>query len=173
VSAPVAVIAIGNRSRGDDAAAPLLLDRLRAWLAREGREGEVDLLEEYQLQVENALDLEDRRLALFIDARSDAREPVTFTAVTESLALSGPSSHALDPGAVLSAYRIVARKAPPPAFALAIAGAAFELGAPLSPACAAALEQAWEWLQWLLARPTARDWRTMAATARALRAQPA
>ncbi len=60
MSAPVAIFAIGNRSRGDDAAAPLLLERLRPWLEGEGMAADFDLFEVYQLQLENALDLEGR-----------------------------------------------------------------------------------------------------------------
>ena len=64
------VFGIGNRSRGDDAAGPLLVEGLAGWLEREGLGAQVDCLEEYQLQPEHALDLLGRRLALFVDARS-------------------------------------------------------------------------------------------------------
>ena len=55
--AGVVVLASGNRSRGDDAVGPLLLERLAAWLAAEGRSGEFELFDDYQLQIEHALDL--------------------------------------------------------------------------------------------------------------------
>jgi Ni,Fe-hydrogenase maturation factor len=36
--APVVILACGNPSRGDDALAPMLLDRLQNWLDQEGSE---------------------------------------------------------------------------------------------------------------------------------------
>ena len=68
MTAPLLVIAVGNRSRGDDALGPALLDGLRDDAAIG-----VDLLEEFQLQVEHALDLVGRRGVLFVDA---SRAPV-------------------------------------------------------------------------------------------------
>ena len=54
--APTLVIAIGNPSRGDDALGPLAGQRLAAMRLRD-----VEVLTEFQLQVEHALDLLGRR----------------------------------------------------------------------------------------------------------------
>ncbi len=59
----VVVFAVGNPSRGDDALGPLLM----AWLEQQARPG-VQLVGDFQLQIEHALDLEGHPLALFIDA---------------------------------------------------------------------------------------------------------
>ena len=126
--APVAVFGIGNRSRGDDAVGPLLLDRLRDWLESRGLARGFELFEEYQLQVENALDLEGRELALFVDARLDAGRPVTLEPVADLAQAAAGSSHALLPGAVLGVYRRVTGRTPPPAFALGVRAERFELG---------------------------------------------
>jgi hydrogenase maturation protease len=166
VTAPVAIFAVGNRSRGDDAVAPLLLDRLRAWLAEQGVAGGFDLFEEYQLQVENALDIEGRHLVLFIDAQRDADAPVRFEPVPEAAALSGHSSHALAPGAVLGVYRQVTGASPPPAFVLGIAATHFELGAPISAATRDSMEEGWVVLRSLCRHPRGEDWRA-ARSARA------
>lgn len=64
--APLLVLAVGNPSRGDDALGPMLLEALRA----EGVEGngQVELLGDFQLQIEHVIDLRGRRAVLFVDA---------------------------------------------------------------------------------------------------------
>ena len=173
MTAPVAVFGIGNRSRGDDAVGPLILDRLREWLEAQGLAGDFELLEEYQLQVENALDLEGRRLALFIDACHEAPAPITFGPVGAAGIRAGHTTHALDPRAVLGVYMRVTGEAPPPAFVLGIRATEFELGSAPSVAALASMEDAWELLRALVRCPRHSDWQTMAAVARAPRAQPA
>lgn len=61
--APILIIGIGNPSRGDDALGPLAIERLEA-LDLAG----VELLTDFQLQVEYALDLAGRRRVIFVDA---------------------------------------------------------------------------------------------------------
>lgn len=142
--APILIIGIGNPSRGDDALGPLLIERLEA-LQLSGTLPDVELLTDFQLQVEFALDLQHRKRVIFIDASLDAAEPFTYTPVVAEEDNSY-SSHALSPGAVLHAYRKLFGEAPP-AYALAIRGEAFELGEGLSAAAAANLEAALDWLQ--------------------------
>jgi hydrogenase maturation protease len=130
VNAPLLVIAVGNRSRGDDALGPALLDGLR----EEGVGERVELVEEFQLQVEHALDLVGRRAVLFVDA---SRAPVAGgVALTPLVPQAGhpPASHALAPAAVLGVYQQVQRGPAPPAWLLAIQGEAFGLGEGLSAA---------------------------------------
>jgi hydrogenase maturation protease len=173
VTAPVAIFGIGNRSRGDDAVGPLLLERLRGWLEAQGLAGQFELLEEYQLQVENALDLEGRRLVLFIDACRDAPSPLTFGPIGAAGFRPGHSTHALEPGTVLGVFMRVTGEAPPPAFVLGIRATDFELGSGLSAGAGVALEDAWSMLQALVHCPRHSEWQTMAAVARAPRALPA
>ena len=66
--APIVVFAVGNPSRGDDAIGPELCGRLENWLKNAGLAERVELIEDFQLNIEHALDLEGRELALFIDA---------------------------------------------------------------------------------------------------------
>jgi hydrogenase maturation protease len=157
--ARVAVFGIGNRSRGDDAAGPLLLERLAGWLAQEGRAEEFDLFEEYQLQPENALDLEGRRLALFIDAAQDLESPCRFVELEPAVSALGVTSHALSPSATLAVYRRVTGSAPPPAFALGVRAERFELGEPPGASARAAMREAWRLLADLCRSPDPRCWR--------------
>jgi len=141
VCAPVAVIAVGNPSRGDDALGPALLARFADWLATEGRSDDFELIEDFQLQIEHAVDLRGRALVLFIDAMMPCGEAFRFAPV-QPLAGLTHTSHALSPEAVLMVYGKTYGEAPPPAFVLGIGGEAFELGEPISPAAAAHLEAA-------------------------------
>jgi len=129
---PTLVVGYGNPSRGDDALAPILLETLRtraacaAWLA-----DEVELLTDFQLQVEHVLDLEGRRRVVFVDATQRGPEPFAFDAISAAED-PAPSSHALSPAALLSVYRRHFGIAAPPCLLLAIRGYSFELGEDLS-----------------------------------------
>ena len=71
MTAPVVVFAVGNPSRGDDAIGPVICGRLEKWLENEGLADQFELIEDFQLQIEHAMDLQGRQLALFIDAGAD------------------------------------------------------------------------------------------------------
>jgi hydrogenase maturation protease len=146
----------GNPSRGDDALGPRLLERAEAWLA-EHPELEVATVADFQLQIEHALDLKGRDLALFLDA--DASCPGAFAFAPVAPARDGSySTHELSPPAVLDVYRVVEGQAPPPAYVLSVRGERFELGEPLSPPAEAHLEAAWAFLKELLEDPRPEAW---------------
>jgi hydrogenase maturation protease len=134
--APRLVIALGNPSRGDDALGPLIAERLAA-LALPG----VEVLVDYQLQIEYALDLRGRSEVIFVDAAVAGDAPFTLEPVA---ARSDPSvtTHALSPQALLEGYSRLNGEAPPKAWVLAVRGYAFELGAGLSSAAHENLEPA-------------------------------
>ena len=144
--APRLIIGIGNPSRGDDAIGPLAIERLEA-LDLPG----VELLTDFQLQVEHALDLVGRREVVFIDAAASGAAPFRFDPATPAADASA-TSHALSPAAVLPAFLRVTDEPLPAAFVLAVRGYDFELGAPLSDPAARNLEAA---LRMLVARLTA------------------
>lgn len=161
MKAPLVVIAVGNPSRGDDALGPLLLARLAGWLEREGRAGEFELFEDFQLQIEHALDLEGRRLALFLDAGERTPGPYRFYRAAPAL---GPThtTHALPPEAVLQVYRRTTGGEPPPSFVLCVRGERFELGEALGPEAESHAEAAWSLLQDLCRRPWPAAWQALA-----------
>jgi len=150
VIAPTLIFGWGNPSRGDDALGPLLLDRVEALRSGHPEWGEVDLLTDFQLQVEHALDLEGRRRVLFVDASAEALDSpyrVTWLGPARD---SSFTTHALSPQGVLHVYAAMTAKPPPPCQLLVIAGEAFELGTPLSGAAGANLEDALAWTcRWL------------------------
>jgi hydrogenase maturation protease len=146
-AAPILIIGIGNPSRGDDALGPMLIDRLEALQV-----ADVELLTDFQLQVEFALDLQGRQRVIFVDASVDTASPFTFEPLVAAEDASF-TSHALSPGAVLHAYKKLIGD-PPSAYVLAIRGEAFELGEGLSAQAAANLEVAINLRdQWLMRCP--------------------
>jgi hydrogenase maturation protease len=159
VKPPVAVFGIGNRSRGDDAAGPLLVDYLVRWLGQERRGGEVECFEEYQLAPEHALDLVGRRLALFVDARVGLEGAVSLERLEPSAAVFTASTHALSPGETLSVYRTVTGEEPPPAFVLGVRAESFGLGEPPGARTQAAMLEAQRVLVRLCRAPEEARWR--------------
>ncbi|HEY5293482.1 MAG TPA: hydrogenase maturation protease [Burkholderiales bacterium] len=158
----VVVFAVGNRSRGDDAIGPLLLERLASWLAAEAQTGEFELIEDYQLQIEHALDLQGKRLALFIDAGCGTPAPLAFYAIGPARAPVARSTHELPPQGVLEVYRQFALAEPPPSFVLCVRGERFELGEGLSALAGTHVEAAWRQLTLLCGQPDAASWHAMA-----------
>jgi|SRR5271166_4883074 len=143
----------GNDARGDDGLGPLLLGRL----ARADY-GNVTTIEDFQLQIEHALDLDGAELSLFIDAGKGTPAPFAFA---EIVARRDPShtTHALSPAALLDACARALGHAPPPAFSLCVRGESFELGEGLSSQGAERLEAAWAFLQELMRAPSVEAWR--------------
>jgi hydrogenase maturation protease len=135
--APVLVLAVGNPSRGDDAIGPELAARLEA-----ERLPGVEVISEFQLQVENALDLVGRERVIFLDAGAGTPEPFELRRVAPAPEFLH-TSHALSPAAVLSTYTRVQGGEIPEAWLLCVPGESFELGGTLSAAAAKRIDAAW------------------------------
>lgn len=155
--APLLIFAYGNPSRGDDALGPILLERLEA-LNLPG----VELLTDFQLQVEHAIDLQGREQVLFVDASVSCLPPFTLSRLYPEKDRSF-TSHAMSPAAVLQAYQELYGEAPP-TWLLAVHGESFELGDPLSAAAQNNLGQAFALVQTLCASHQAWDQFIMPAT---------
>ncbi len=147
MTAPLLVFAVGNESRGDDALGPLLLRQLQG-----NCDDSVELIEDYQLQVEHVTDLHGRGAVLFVDADLSCDAPFQFSEIAAAHDRSY-SSHAMTPFALLHAYRQVYGADAPSSFLLRIRGYGFELGAALSNAASVNLNQASAWIrEWLAER---------------------
>ncbi|OGT00338.1 MAG: Ni/Fe hydrogenase [Gallionellales bacterium RIFCSPLOWO2_12_FULL_59_22] len=155
MKAPILIFAVGNESRGDDALAPLLVRSLEG---SGGTAGRVELVEDYQLQVEHVTDLLDRCAVLFVDADMSCIEPFHFSEIAAAHDHSY-TSHAMTPFALLHTYRQVYGSDAPPAFLLRIRGYDFELGNPLSGRATANLAAAEEQIRALCADGDAQRWR--------------
>jgi hydrogenase maturation protease len=110
---------------------------------------DLELLTDYQLQIEQVLDLEGRDVVVFVDAALRGPEPFDFSPVTPE-PVATITTHAMSPGALLRVYRQVVGGQPPDCRLLAIRGYTFDLGAGLTSSAEANLEDALEHLvRWL------------------------
>lgn len=159
VAPRVVVLGWGNVTRSDDALGPLLLERVRRAQLQH-----VTVVEDFQLQIEHALDLRGHELALFADAGFKTPAPFTFFQAA-SQPNTAFSSHKLAPEAVLDVYERVIGETPPPAFVLSVAGEDFSVGDSLSPAAEQRLELASDFLLRLLSFPSLDNWRDAAGVA--------
>ncbi len=155
--AEVLLTAWGNTSRGDDALGPLLLQRLEEWASSMGIAGRFEWIEDFQLQIEHALDLEGKTLALYIDAGQDTAAPFSFSPI---FPLEQPwhTTHAMPPESVLAVFERFSKKPPCPSFTLCLKGEDFGIREGLSEAAQNHLEQALVFAQTLLKNPTSEAW---------------
>jgi hydrogenase maturation protease len=165
MTAEILIFGYGNPSRGDDALGPMLLESLDRRLAGGTRRkaGGIEFLTDFQLQVEHALDLADRRLVLFADAHSSCPPPWMLAPLR---AADDPTytTHALSPPAVLHVYRRITGSEPPPGFLLGIRGYRFELGESLSDGARANLDAAVDLALDLCAHPRPEYWNRLCAS---------
>jgi hydrogenase maturation protease len=130
--APVLVFGYGNPSRGDDALGPEFVRRLEAERALEVASGALELLTDFQLQVEHALDLQGRTRVYFVDATAEGGAPAFEVRPVRAARDGTFSTHLLSPEAVLHTCQEVLGEPAPEAFVIAIRGERFELGEALS-----------------------------------------
>ena len=150
---PVLVFGYGNPSRGDDALGPLLLDYIESRCDLTG----IEILSDFQLQIEHALDLENRSLVLFVDASVAGVGAFNFARLTPARDKSY-TTHIMSPAAVLDVYLSIKKQTPPPSFLLSIKAEKFELGAALSASAENNLEQASLFAGQLLQNPDLNAW---------------
>ena len=150
MTAPLLVFGWGNPSRGDDALGPMFVETLKA-LIGDAAAGHVDFLDEYQLQIEHALDLVGRSAVLFVDASIDCSIPFQTTSLRPTRDASF-TSHALSPASLMQVYRDLRRAEPPPCTLLAIRGSRFGLGEPPERLALLHMTQALTWGQGWVAR---------------------
>ncbi|WP_046061132.1 hydrogenase maturation protease [Methylotuvimicrobium alcaliphilum] len=157
---PILIFGYGNLSRGDDALGPLLLEMIQERIELDS----VEILNDFQLQIEHALDLEDRNLVLFIDASVACNGAFDFREL-EPAHDKSYTTHAMSPAAVLQVYQTIKHQTPPPCFLLSIQGEQFELGSDLSPKARKNLQRADQYAERLLKRPNVKIWRELAEKA--------
>lgn len=150
--APTLVIGYGNPSRGDDALGPQAVAEIERLASQHPEWGAIEVLTDFQLQVEFVTDLADRRRILFIDAAANGTEPFSFVPLAAKPDAS-VTSHALSPAGLLAVYRDFHQAHAAPSRLLGIRGYDFELGAPVSARAQRNLDAALKMLQqWLAAK---------------------
>jgi len=146
----------GNLSRGDDALGPLFLETIENSVKPVLQS--VEILCDFQLQIEHALDLENRELVLFVDASVACVNAFDFVELVPARDDSY-TTHAMSPAAVLAVYKNIKKQVPPPCFLLSIKGESFELGEGLSTAAKQHLVAACKFGEELLAHLNSFTWR--------------
>lgn len=152
---PILVFGYGNLSRGDDALGVLMVEHIEARFDLTN----IDLLTDFQLQIEHALDLENRELVVFVDASVKGETAFEFTRLQPVRDLTH-TTHAMSPAAILDTYQTIKKQTPPPCFLLAIGADSFELGEDLGEKAANNLVKAREFIETLLNNPTLEFWQT-------------
>lgn len=147
--APILVFTYGNPSRGDDALGPEMFDLLEQYQQKTDDLKNVELLTDYQLQIEHAVDLEHRECVLFIDASVSASPAFDFQQLQAEQDESY-TTHAMNPAAVLAVYQQVNKQDHPPAYMLTIRGYDFELGEGMTEQAENNLQQSFEFVKKLL-----------------------
>ena len=149
--APVLIFTYGNPSRGDDSLGPAMFDLLEKHKRETGELDGVDLLTDFQLQIEHAIDLENRQHVLFIDAGVSCTAPFELQALKAERDDSF-TTHAMSPAAVLAVYQQINQCKAPPASLLTIRAYEFGLGVPMSELARTNLQEAFRYTiggQWL------------------------
>jgi hydrogenase maturation protease len=149
---PILIFTWGNPSRGDDALGPAMFDLLEQQLPHG-----VEVLTDFQLQIEHAIDLEGRERVLFVDASTSAIAPFEFRPIEPERDASY-TTHAMSPQSLLSVYRQVNGSEPPPAWMLSIRGYEFGLGLPMSAQARQNLDAAFEHILSLLNHEESVEW---------------
>lgn len=157
---PVLLFGYGNLSRGDDALGPLLLEYVEDTVNPD----KIEIQTDFQLQIEHALDLENRELVLFVDASVSCVSTFDF-AVLEPARDQSYTTHAMSPSAVLAVYQEIKKQTPPPCFLLSIKGEMFELGEGLSTNAQYNFAMACQFMVQLLQNIDVEKWRELASHA--------
>jgi len=156
---PILIFGYGNPGCGDDAVGPDLIDRIEAMQLQD-----VECITDMQLQVEHVIDMEDRKLVLFVDADASCADPVHLSEIAAEKDGSY-TSHAMSPHALLQAYQQVYGCDAPPCFLLRIRGYHFELGDAYSSQASANLEIAIALTQQLCRTADIAQWRSLLTAA--------
>jgi hydrogenase maturation protease len=153
---PVLIFTWGNPSRGDDALGTEIYEQLQI-----DDLDNVDLLTDFQLQIEHVVDLEKRERVLFIDASVSATAPFEFHRL-KPVQDDSYTTHAMSPESLLATYEKVHREAPPPAFMLSIRGYDFGLGLPMSEMASSNLCEAIGFIRQLVRNTSSNNWEMLA-----------
>ena len=148
--APTLIFTYGNPSRGDDGLGPAMFELLENSKQTSHDLDKVDLLTDYQLQIEHSVDLEHRECVLFIDASVSAEAPYDFHQLQPERDNSY-TTHAMSPVSVLDVYQQINQRKPPPSYMLTIRGYEFGLGQALTDQAGLNLQQGYDFIKQLLA----------------------
>lgn len=123
---------------------------------------QVELLTDFQLQIEHILDLDYRDRVLFIDASITAAPPFDFYCLNAARDDSY-TSHAMSPQSLLAVYEQVRQGVAPASFMLSVAAQSFKLGAAISTQAMQHLNTAITFVENQLLTTDVQHWERLAA----------
>ncbi|MEX0680942.1 MAG: hypothetical protein WD097_06130 [Balneolales bacterium] len=147
----ILIYAYGNPGRQDDGLGNALIDLAETWVKNNDIE-QVSLDSNYQLQVEDVIDMHDKRLIIFVDADMDGSvEDFRIDPVMASSRATF-TMHALSPGYLLDlCNRLYGHH--PPAYMLHIRGYEWDQGKPMTAGAKRNLDHAWKALLEIICNP--------------------
>lgn len=154
---PVLVFGYGNISRGDDALAPLLIERLQQQRPLHYCGHPIKFLTEYQIQIEHILDIQGCERVLLVDAHQALDQACNFKKLRPRLETSY-TTHGVSPATLLSIYQQTLKQSPPPCYLLALQGQSFNLGESLSPMAEQSLQQGLDFCISILGQDNFKNW---------------
>lgn len=139
------ILTYGNPSRGDDALGTVMFDMLEKHKLETGGLEHTDILTDFQLQIEHAIDLKDRPYVIFVDASVSCAEPFEFQPLQAEKDDSF-TTHAMSPASVLAVYQQINQCDSPPSYLIAIRAYEFGLGKSMSKQAKANLQEAYRYI---------------------------
>ena len=153
------VFAWGTESRGDDGIGPAFAGYLR-----ELGDPRIEIIEDFQLNIEHVTDFRGQTPLLFVDASVAIERGFEVEQIAPSKD-GNFSTHAISPQALLNVHQQTTSEAHPPAFLLHIAAQRFTLGEPLGSTALEALDEAHEFFADLVSSPATTWTKRLAAAA--------
>lgn len=127
----ILIYAFGNPGRQDDGLGNRLVEELGPWIADEGFD-HVELESNYQLNIEDADNIKDKDVVVFVDASIEEIDPFHFGRVEPSEGRSAFTMHAASPAYIL-ALCIKLYQKHPETYLLQVRGYEWEFTEKLSP----------------------------------------
>ncbi len=151
----ILIYGYGNPGRQDDGLGDALIGRLENWPDLNGYE-QVTVDVNYQLQVEDAILLQDKDLVIFVDASmAEEVEDIAIEPVEVDHRASF-TMHAISPGYLLAMCRKMYGNHPP-AYILHIRGYEWGINEPITDAARENLDKAWNLLKEIIREPEKLD----------------
>lgn len=107
----ILIYAYGNPGRQDDGLGNRLVENLEEWIHEDGIKN-IELESNYQLNIEDADNISDKELVIFVDASVEDIDGIHFSPVEPSEARTEFTTHAASPAFVLALCHKIYNKYP-------------------------------------------------------------
>jgi hydrogenase maturation protease len=97
----ILIYAYGNPGRQDDGLGNSFVEEVEAWIRKEDLH-HIELESNYQLNIEDADNIADKDIVIFVDASTEDIDDIRFTEVTPSEGRSEFTTHAASPAFILA-----------------------------------------------------------------------